>query len=58
MLINLIRNALKFTPYSGTIELKSTYNRNDGAIVVDVKDTGIGIKQEDLSSLFTMFGKL
>ena len=26
--------------------------------MVEVRDTGIGIKSEDMSSLFTMFGKL
>jgi signal transduction histidine kinase len=57
VLINLVKNALKFTK-KGSIEIKAGYNLQLQSIVVHVEDTGVGIKQEDLSLLFTRFGKL
>ena len=34
------------------------YIRAKDALKITVKDTGIGIKQEDRNKLFTLFGKL
>eukprot|EP01016_Furgasonia_blochmanni_P041591 TRINITY_DN5421_c0_g1_i1.p1 TRINITY_DN5421_c0_g1~~TRINITY_DN5421_c0_g1_i1.p1 ORF type:complete len:221 (-),score=39.09 TRINITY_DN5421_c0_g1_i1:327-929(-) len=41
----------------GSIELKITYKANN-TLVFAVTDTGIGIKEENLDKLFTLFGKL
>ena len=60
MLINLIKNALKFTP-SGSIEIRACYLRDNygsNLLVVHVKDSGKGILVEDIPKLFTRFGKL
>ena len=57
-MINLIRNALKFTPVEGHIDILVSYDKTKRCITVEVKDSGIGIKAEDLDSLFTLFGKL
>ena len=43
VLINLVKNALKFTT-KGEIEIESTYNVSEQKLIVKVKDTGIGIK--------------
>jgi len=51
---NLIHNALKFTPTSGTITV-STRNDAAGGIVINVADNGIGIRAEVLSQIFTAF---
>jgi two-component system phosphate regulon sensor histidine kinase PhoR len=51
-LINLIDNAIKYTE-RGTVTL-SLKNRN-GHIVIDVRDTGIGIPEEHLSRIFERF---
>lgn len=51
--INLIGNAVKFTPTQGTITVKVTHD--DERISVSVSDTGIGMKQEDVEKLFTEF---
>jgi len=49
ILLNLISNALKFTPAGGTVAVTA---RADGPFVeIAVSDTGIGVTQKDLSRL-------
>lgn len=55
--MNLISNALKFT-IQGQIALSLAYDRFHKHIKIQVKDTGVGIKQEEKAKLFTLFGKL
>ena len=57
ILINLVKNAIKFTK-KGSIEIKASYNKILQSIVIHVKDSGVGIKREDIPMLFTRFGKL
>ena len=51
--INLLQNAVKFTPRDGTITLGLA--EQAGAAVFSLKDTGVGIAPELLPHLFTMF---
>jgi two-component system phosphate regulon sensor histidine kinase PhoR len=51
--INLLANAVKFTPQNGRITIKA--NKKDGAVQVDIQDTGIGIPPEALSLIFDEF---
>jgi signal transduction histidine kinase/DNA-binding response OmpR family regulator len=50
---NLIKNAVKFTPKGGGLEIR-TENR-DGELRVEVADTGIGIDAETLPKIFNAF---
>ena len=51
--INIITNALKYTPEGGTIEVFSSRVYSD--ITIKVKDTGIGIPPEKLPHIFDRF---
>ena len=53
--VNLIHNAIKFTPVCGS--LKVVLRRSDSEIKVLVSDTGIGISQEDQLRIFERFYK-
>ena len=57
MLINLIKNALKFTK-EGQVTINAFYNYQKKSLVVSVIDTGVGITNEDMPRLFNKFGKL
>ncbi len=54
VLINLLMNAIKFTPDGGTITL-TAHNPEDGTVHVHVRDTGIGISQDEIHHVFDPF---
>ena len=47
---NLLSNAIKFTDQDGQIEIGS--RMNNGSVEVFVKDTGVGISDEDMNKIF------
>ena len=51
--INILGNALKFTPPRGTITVRAFHD--DRKVTVEISDTGIGISPEDLKKLFNEF---
>jgi two-component system sensor histidine kinase BaeS len=51
--MNLISNALKYTPPGGRIEV--SVSGTEDHVAVSVKDTGIGIKEEELPYIFERF---
>jgi signal transduction histidine kinase len=54
ILMNLIGNAIKFTPEQGTITISASTNGN-GSIQVSVSDTGPGIPLEEQEKIFAKF---
>jgi PAS domain S-box-containing protein len=56
ILLNLLSNALKFTPAGGTITVSS--GRREGVAELAVRDTGVGIPQDKLDSVFEPFVQL
>ena len=54
VLINLISNAVKFTP-KGKVIIKTTHLQREGQIKVSVSDTGIGISPENLKHISQPF---
>lgn len=59
ILVNLMSNAVKFT-HQGEVELKISFApKNDiiGHFTLEVRDTGIGVKEENKSKLFKAFSQ-
>lgn len=59
---NLLTNAVKYTE-KGSISFNIGFNRVDDddssiMLTVSIRDTGIGIKEEDLQKLFTQFERI
>ncbi len=54
---NLISNAIKFTNRNGMITISSAAAANSRFVQFSVKDTGVGIKEEDLGKLFNVDSK-
>lgn len=53
ILLNLLTNAVKFTPSGGTIRIGA--ERDAERVVVSVRDTGLGIDEEMLGQIFEPF---
>jgi len=53
IIYNLLSNAIKFTPDGGEVSLSAELT--EGFIQVNVKDSGTGIRQEDLERIFHPF---
>ena len=51
---NILRNARKFTPRDGRIEVE-TYDSSPGRIGVRIRDTGVGLSPEDFTRIFHPF---
>ena len=54
VLINLLNNAVKFTPENGDVFVCAQV-RPDGALMIIVADTGVGIPQEDVQRILEPF---
>ncbi len=57
ILINIISNAIKFTPPEGTIAVSASIN-GAGDMVISIKDTGIGIAEDDIQTALSVFGQV
>jgi len=55
VLVNLLNNAVKFTPAKGRITLAVHAQSEKHSIDFSISDTGIGIARDDLQRLFTPF---
>lgn len=52
-LINVINNAIQYTPEGGSVTIQLTQDKNE--VLIGVKDTGIGIPEEDIPKVFDRF---
>jgi len=55
ILINLLTNAVKFTPRGGRVAVRARRLAAERRVLVEVSDTGIGIPPEKLASVFEPF---
>ncbi|MFT9600879.1 two-component system histidine kinase PnpS [Mesobacillus sp.] len=53
VLINLVSNAITYTPNGGSVEISLT--DQDNSISVEVKDSGIGIEKSEITRIFERF---
>jgi signal transduction histidine kinase len=53
ILVNLLTNAVKFTPEGGQVKVEARLG--DSAVILSVVDTGIGIAKEDQEAIFEEF---
>src|SRR6185503_103675 len=53
IVLNLVFNALKFTPAGGKVELRA--EKQGEEFVLIVSDTGVGISEKNLPNVFTRF---
>jgi two-component system OmpR family sensor kinase len=54
VLLNIVDNALKFTPSDGRVEL-SAHSEEQNTVIIEVRDTGKGISPEALPHVFDRF---
>jgi len=57
VLLNLLGNAIKFTPSGGRIDVTAKVAA-DGGVIVSVTDTGIGIAPQNIPLALTPFGQV
>jgi PAS domain S-box-containing protein len=55
IVMNLISNAIKFTPEHGLITVESVLDSSRNAVVVSVQDTGPGLTPDNLKKIFQKF---
>lgn len=53
MFINLISNAIKYTPSEGQVSVEMSENAQN--VQIEVSDTGIGVEDEDIPRIFNKF---
>ena len=58
IIVNLLNNAVKFTPDGGRVGLEVKGMASEGVMHFTISDTGIGISKEDMGQLFEPFVQL
>lgn len=58
VLDNLVSNAIKFTPEGGNVTVKATVDKVEGALVLVIKDDGIGVAAEDVLKVMEPFKQI
>lgn len=57
VLMNLISNAIKFTPKNGSVTLSASFIDTTSQLCFSVEDTGIGVAPENIENIFDVFNQ-
>ena len=52
ILLNILSNAIKFTPKKGTITFSLSEDDNDCYVILNIRDTGVGLSPEQVKGIF------
>ncbi len=55
--MNIISNALKFTPADGTVDVSARRTSN-GGVIIAIRDSGVGMTDEEIKIAMTPFGQV
>lgn len=58
VLVNVLSNAVKFTPESGRVETAARVDEETGELVLSITDTGIGIAAAEFDKVMAPFGQV
>lgn len=58
IVLNMASNAVKFTPSGGTVTIEAGPDPEHGALIIIVRDTGIGIDAKDMAKVMRPFGQV
>lgn len=58
VLVNLLDNAVKYSPLGGQVIISARHKPEQGYVEVSVEDQGIGISPKDQENLFTTFHRI
>ncbi|HZU91476.1 MAG TPA: PAS domain-containing sensor histidine kinase [Stellaceae bacterium] len=58
ILLNLLANAIKFTPAGGSIAIAAARRSEDGDLEIVIRDTGIGMARQEISKALEPFGQI
>ncbi len=57
VLWNVLKNAVKFTPEEGTVRVSTRDLPESGQLLIEIRDTGIGMTNEELARVFDAFAQ-
>ena len=57
VLWNVLKNAVKFTPQDGRIEVRTRLAAGDGPLLIEIADNGIGLSSAELERVFEAFAQ-
>ena len=58
VLVNLISNAVQHTPHAGTVKISGRRTQDGRTLVLQIKDTGVGMPTESFTQIFEKFGRV
>ncbi len=56
IIINILNNAIKFTPKGGKVNISTSKEKSK--LIIKIKDTGIGIDQKNIANIFDRFAQV